>query len=324
MQKMLQSIRTVVFAGGGIRGLAFVGALQELRDAHGIDFGARSPKIDTVSGVSVGTLFALMICLGYSVAELTDFASTMRQSDVVSSDPVRILSGELSFDDGSKLRSRVEELLIRKKYPTNITLIQLRQKTDMLFHCVVTDLTTAKVVHIDANSHPDLQVATAMVASMTVPTVYPPILSPDGHYWVDGGILENFPMMRFNPETLIGFNFKVAMDCEIDTLFTFIARVLHVQNVPMEAAAWSLMSEAHKDRCVVIDAGKNSTLRLLDLSPEERLTLLMSGRAAIKRKIEEWNGSKPRNSLEPHKGPDGLPTYLASLKTCSPEPRAHP
>lgn len=320
---MLQSIKTIVFAGGGIRGLAFVGALQELRDKCGIDFGARTPKLDTVSGVSIGTLFALMVCLGYTIVELTEVASNLRQSDLINSDPLRILSGEYSIDDSSKLKEQIIKLLTRKGFSSETTLKELFEKTGMLFHCVVTDLTSASVVHIDAKSHPNLLILTAIVASMTLPLIYPPVEAPNGHLWVDGALMENFPMMRFDPKTLLGFNFKVTPEFTLDSMVTYITRVLYVQNVPLEVASWKLMSQEHRDRCIVIDAGKESTLALKDLSTEKRLILLQAGREAVKRKVYEWLGSPHDYLNDPHFGKAGLPTYLSSLETCSPEPRAH-
>ena len=320
---LLKSVKTLVFAGGGVRGLAFVGALQELRDSCGIDFGAHHPKLDTVSGVSVGTLFALMICIGYNVAEITSFASSMRQSDVLSTDPVRILSGELSFDDGSKLRQQVETILIKKGLSKDVTLSQMRDLTKIKFHCLITDLTTASVRNLDSESYPDLKVSTAMVASMSVPVVYPPTIGPDGHSWVDGGLLENFPMMRFDPNTLLGLDFKVSSKCEIKTLVHYVSRVLHVQAVPQEVASWNLMSSEHQNRSIIIDPGPGSSLGLDDMSAEDRLGLLASGRSAVKRKIQEWDGKDHDHTYDPHFGKMNLPSYLASLKTCRPLPKAH-
>jgi len=319
----LQAVRTVVFAGGGIRGLAFVGALQELRDARGIDFGARSPKLDTVSGVSIGTLFALMIAIGYTVADITSVASTMRQSDVLNTDPVRLLGGEISLDTGEKLRTRVETLLQKKGYSNTITMDELFHCTKVSLHVVVTDITTASVVHIDEKSHPNLQVTTALVASMTLPLIYPPVVAPDGHLWIDGGILENFPVTRFDPQTLLGFDFKIHIDCRVDTLINYITRVLYVQQVPLDVVAWNLMSKAHQERCVLIDTGTISTIRNIgDLTTDMRENLLRSGKEAIAQKLVAWHSCD--NKVEnPWHDRRGLPSFLNALSTCNPPSKAY-
>jgi predicted acylesterase/phospholipase RssA len=321
----LKSIRTLVFAGGGVRGLAFVGALQTLRDECGIDFGAKTPKLETVSGVSVGTLFALMIVLGYTVADITGIASAMRNSDVMDTDPVRLLSGEISLDDGEKLRSRVESLISKKGFSTTITFTELFNATGISFHLVVTDLTTASVVHINEKSHPNLSVVTGMVASMSLPLIYPPVVSPEGHLWIDGGVMENFPMTRFDPKHLLGFDFKMSIQCKVDTLLNYISRVLYVQQVSLDVIAWSLMSKAHQNRCVMIDTGDVSTIKnISDLTNEMREALLKAGKQAILKKMEEWkqeeNFSLDFSRLDEQ---SGLPSFLSALKTCSPPASAY-
>lgn len=320
-QMNLHDVRTLVFAGGGVRGLAFVGALQVLRDEKGIDFGARTPKLDTVSGVSVGTLFALMIVLGYTVAEITGIASIMRQSDVMDTDPVRLLSGELSLDSGEKLKARVESLLSKRGFQADVTFAQLFASTGVSLHVAVTDLTDASVVHITEKSHPTLSVVTAMVASMTLPLVYPPVLSPNGHLWIDGGVMENFPMTRYNPETLLGFDFKILIDCKVDTLLNYITRVMYVQQVPLDVVAWKLMSKAHQNRCIMIDTGNICTLKnISDLTPEMREKLLIAGKEAVIKKLNEWENGMCELVDDPK---EGLPTFMSALKTCAPPPNAY-
>lgn len=328
---LLRSLETVVFAGGGVRGLGFVGALQALRDVRGIDFGARMPALRTVAGVSIGCAFAAMIALGYTVPEITEVAAALRYSDLLNIDPVRLLSGELSIDDGAKLRAWVGSLFARKGVSADITFAALRARCGMNVHMVVTDMSTASVVHIDAESHPHLAVTTAMTASMSLPLVFPAVTGPDGHQWVDGGVLENFPMLRFNPSTLLGFDFRWRMERRADTLLTYISRVMQTQQVPMEIASWALMSRAHRSRAVLIDAGTVTTLgnpAAGDLPADVRAALLDAGARAVHERLADWDSGNcaaatdaatnadPGASLA--SGTRTLPTYLASLTTCSP------
>ncbi len=322
-----------MFAGGGVRGLGFVGALQALRDARGIDFGARAPALRTAAGVSIGVVFAAMVALGYTVPEITVVGAGLRYSDMLDINPVRLLSGELSIDDGSKLRSWVAALFTRKGVPADISFAALRARCGVNVHVVVTDMSTASVVHIDADSHPTLPVATAMVASMSLPLIFPAVIGPDGHQWVDGGVLENFPMLRFNPSTLLGFDFCWRMERRADTLLTYISRVMQMQQVPMEIASWALMSRAHRSRAILIDAGTVTTLgnpAAGDLPADVRSALLEAGVRAVHARLAEWDRGEsgdasahatamdPGAALAPASAPRTLPTYLASLSTCSP------
>jgi NTE family protein len=57
-------IRNLAIKGGGVRGIAFVGALKELNAANIL------PAIERVSGTSAGAMLAAMISAGYDVEEI--------------------------------------------------------------------------------------------------------------------------------------------------------------------------------------------------------------------------------------------------------------
>ena len=133
--KKEKMISTLVFAGGGMRCLSYVGALQELRDSLGFDFGAKNPKVKVCAGVSIGCLFALMIAVGFNVVEITFFASVLKQSDVLNIDYTRLFNNELSIDDASKLKSVIEKIFFMKCLPTTLTFIQLFEKSQ-IYHYI--------------------------------------------------------------------------------------------------------------------------------------------------------------------------------------------
>lgn len=273
-----------MFAGGGSRGIAYVGALQELRDANGIDFGLGMPRLQCVSGVSVGTIFALLIALQYSVPEITFIASGMKNSDVLDQDPMRLLKGELSFSSSDKLSAFIETLLTKRQLQVDLTFQQLYDKNGIEFHVVVTDLTSGGVQHINRHSYPNLKISTGMIASMSLPLLYPPVLSPEGHQWVDGGLLENYPAMRFPPESLLGFDFSFTQEGKFDSLFSYISRIINVQQVLADVMQWRLLPEEHKKRIIIINTETISTISgtIQEMTPDMRKMLLKQGAQAVK------------------------------------------
>lgn len=304
------ALKTLVFAGGGSRGIAYVGALQELRDADGIDFGLGRPRLSTVSGVSVGTIFALLIALQYSVAEITFIASGMKNADVLDQDPMRLLKGELSFSSSDKLKSFIGNLLVKRNLPVDLTFQQLYEKNSIDLHVVVSDLTSAGVQHIDRYSYPNLMISTGMIASMSLPLLYPPVVSPEGHQWVDGGLLENYPAMRFAPDTLLGFDFSFTPDPKFDSLFSYITRIINVQQVPADVMQWRVLPENHKSRTIIINTDTISTISgtLQEMTPEIRKMLLKHGAQAVKNYKQGMKQTLPGiiNNIDA----SILPTYL--------------
>ena len=285
-------INTLIFAGGGVKALSYVGALQELRDALGLDFGARTPHPFTIVGVSIGTLFALMIAIGLNVAEITYFVSTMQQSDVLNTDITRLFNNELSIDDGSKLRLHIKKVFAMKLIPISFTFLQLFQKYNVSLHIVVTDITNNCIEIINENNHPNLSVIDAMVASMSLPVIYSPFKSPSGNMWIDGGVLNNFPINYYdkNCNEIIGFDIVTSNEFKIDTLSSLLQRVLKVSRSRNDELAWNSIPDELKKRCVVIDTGNLSgLLNLNDISFDVRNKLLNAGKNAIK----EWLKTHP-------------------------------
>jgi NTE family protein len=57
------------------------------------------------------------------------------------------------------------------------------------FRCVATDLTTLKTITFSRGPLP-----VAVRASISIPGIFPPVKNPEGHFLVDGGILNNLPI----------------------------------------------------------------------------------------------------------------------------------
>ena len=75
---------TLVISGGGIKGLAFFGALKALQESRGWDFGRGKPRLQTLCGVSIGAFLALLLILQFSVDELLSMARFLDMSTWVS------------------------------------------------------------------------------------------------------------------------------------------------------------------------------------------------------------------------------------------------
>ena len=59
-------IKNLVFAGGGFKGIAYIGVLRYLESSGLLE------DIKTFSGTSIGALISLLIVLGYTSKELTN------------------------------------------------------------------------------------------------------------------------------------------------------------------------------------------------------------------------------------------------------------
>jgi NTE family protein len=208
--------RNLVMEGGGIRGIAYGGALAEL-EKQGVLAG-----IVRVGGTSAGAIQAALLAVGYSPAEIME---------VVNNTPVqRLNDGRLIFFGGStrlvkqygwyrgdQFTNYLSALVGRKTQNPHLTLGQLhalaqQQPTHYRdLYTTGTNLTTQRTQVFSYETHPDMRVADAVRISMSIPLYFRAVLlDKQGHVvrqpakgqevevLVDGGLLANYPIYLFD------------------------------------------------------------------------------------------------------------------------------
>jgi len=155
----------VVLSGGGARGFAHLGVLQALNEA-GI-------YPDIVSGTSAGALAGVMYCDGYSPKEICKIMKASSRLNYMK--PTLPRDGLLQISG------------IRKILETN-----LRAKTfkdlKIPLYVTATDLNNGKAVYFSEGDLLD-----TVIASASIPVLFKPVII-NNIYYVDGGILDNFPV----------------------------------------------------------------------------------------------------------------------------------
>ena len=226
---MIDDVESVVFSGGGMRGIAFCGSLMALRSwnaGSAMDCAAPGkppplfPRLRRTSGASVGALFACTTALRISSEKLFRLIDDEALLDgLVPSVDLSLLQKDLGLDDGRRLRDsvlRVLEIGIEQWGRSaddagTLTLAELRTLTAVDVNISTTRLgglkhdptDRPKCEILSADATPDLPVVDALSMSMCVPILYRPVQYKEGVY-VDGGILNNSPVTRdMVPETTL-------------------------------------------------------------------------------------------------------------------------
>ncbi|MGB6001880.1 MAG: patatin-like phospholipase family protein, partial [Thermoanaerobaculia bacterium] len=189
----------LALAGGGAKGVAHVGVLRVLEELN--------VPVDYIGGTSMGSIIGGLYASGMSVDELEETLLEIDWADTLEDQTRR---KDLSFRRKEEQRRYLMglELGIKKSgivWPTGLKTGQklyfmLQTLTlpvadiedfDRLptpFRAVATDIHTGEAVVLD---HGNL--ATAMRASMAIPTVFTPVVL-DGRLLVDGGLSNNVPV----------------------------------------------------------------------------------------------------------------------------------
>ena len=311
-----KNIKHLVFAGGGIKGLAFVGALKSIYDKTGIDFSLIAHKPSTCTGVSIGALLAFLIVIGFSVHELLEFSNSLVNESFVTIDPLHLLKGGLSVDTGEKLKLFLINILQKKGFPATITLAQLFSLTKVQLETVVTNLTTASILYLNHELYPDVPVLTAVMASMSLPLIFPPVKGTSGHLWADGGILENYPIRKYTPQKTLGFTFLWKIDGKPDSLLSYIMRLIQLQQIPSEICSWNLLPIELKQRSIVIDCGSINMLGSnwdFALTLEIKEALLLIGKKSADEKMKTWNDEYKEIDIDPGSRLPSISTRILPL-----------
>ncbi len=209
--------RNLVLEGGGIRGIAYGGALLEL-EQRGVLAG-----LTRVGGTSAGAIQAALLAVGYSAQEIME---------VVNATPVQRLNDgrfiffggthrlvkEYGWYRGDEFSTYLGELLARKTQNAHLTLGELHALALLEptryrdLYTTGTNLTTQRVQVFSYETNPAMRVADAVRISMSIPLYFRAVLldaenqvitgtpapGQPVQVLVDGGLLANYPIDLFD------------------------------------------------------------------------------------------------------------------------------
>ncbi|MDF2607357.1 MAG: hypothetical protein K0S34_1552 [Bacillales bacterium] len=197
-----------VFSGGGVKGIALLGALKKLEEKN-IDF-------QRIAGTSVGSLIAALKIAGYSSLELIDlirddinFTSLIqpKNKSFFIGNIIRWLGlyGRLGLYSGNELEEFISKLLLAKG------IYSFNDIPTGSLKIVVSDITNGTLVVLPDDlpkyglNQVDFPIAKAVRMSCSLPFFFRPVklnnyIDDKINLIVDGGVLSNFPMWLFEDE----------------------------------------------------------------------------------------------------------------------------
>jgi len=167
----------LVLSASGFRAFAFFGAIQAIRDAD------MHRPVRHVAGCSGGAIAAFAFCADVDVRKVAErcVASVRSETGIHKATCIETL-----------LRDILEETMAKRR----MTLRDFAKTTGRELALWTTNLTRGCGQALTLESHPDLDVVTAIMASMAIPLVYCPV-DIDGELHVDGAVTEFVPTSAF-------------------------------------------------------------------------------------------------------------------------------
>ena len=200
---MTVQFRNLVFEGGGVKGVAYVGAMQVLA-RKGYLAG-----IKRVGGTSAGAINALIYALGYDIPRQkeiissADFRDFMDNSWFVVKDMKRLWES-YGWNKGDFFFDWIGGYIAEKLGSSEATFADLAAAGCPDLYVVGTNLSTGYAEVFSRERHPDMPLAKAVRISMSIPLFYQAVRYGDRRdVYVDGGVQLNYPVKLFDRERYI-------------------------------------------------------------------------------------------------------------------------
>lgn len=189
--------RNLVFEGGGVKGIAYVGALKVLEDKGILE------NISRIGGTSAGAINAVLLACGYSSKEQLkilsemDFNRFMDDSFFVARDTHRLLT-EFGWHKGDYFREWIGGLIRAKMGSAEATFNDFSAAERPDLYMIGSNISTGWSEIFSAEHTPTVRVADAVRISMSLPLFFAAVRNVRGDVFVDGGLLNNFPIKLFD------------------------------------------------------------------------------------------------------------------------------
>jgi len=211
--KIKDSITCLCFSGGGIKGLSFIGALIKMIQEDYLDLD----NIDTFCGTSIGSMIAFLLNIGLTTNEIKEFVLAFNFSKLNGEIDCINFFENYGINNGDRIKLIFTKFIERKFEKKDITFKELYDITKKKLIIVGTNLTEGKEVVFNIDTTPDFSVIMAIRISMSVPVIFTPV-KLDGIVYVDGAIVNNFPINHCPEFKTLGFYVKNSKKSEVNSI----------------------------------------------------------------------------------------------------------
>ena len=286
-----------VFSGGGMKAVAFVGALNEAETRV---------RIAGVGGTSAGAIVAALLACGYSVDETKAFLFDAPYASFFQKRWFWWLNARSGVFHSRRLREWLRTkigLKVKNDPLANVTFGELKgAKGSLPLRIVATNLTKQDIKVYSAERTLDQDVASAVVTSCAYPLAFPPTIEGEDEL-VDGGLVSNFPMWLFDDLTvgqvgspsILGFALvpKLNRRQVSSRVLDYLKLLLDALLVSQDCVQERYLQPSRPANVIRILTGSVGTFES-DLTPHQLMELYESGRHAAQDYFRTQPGTQTR------------------------------
>lgn len=267
--------KILVISGGAIKGFSGLGSLKCILDNN------ISSSFNTLAGSSVGAIICFLYNIGYSpqdqydILEQIDFTQLIKYIEPEN----LLLDPYFAISSAEPIMYAVYKFMKNKNINKNITFSQLYAITKINLIITGTCLNDITLKYFSHTTTPDMQILKAIRITISIPFIFRPY-QYEGKLWVDGGVMNNFPIDLFNDrlDDVIGIYLDNIYDSidEIEEIQDYFMRVfscvfrglnynkielfkkyfVHIKTISKHTTNWEITKEEKK---MLYDEGYNQT-----------------------------------------------------------------
>ena len=277
-------IHNLVISGGSIGGLIVAGVWRAMEE-----YGRHSDIVN-IAGCSVGSIFALLISLGYNAYELKTVCKNFRYKDYASLN-ILCMFEKLGLEDGDNIMRLLKTLTTLKIGSVcegdKLTFRQLYNITGRRLHVNAYCIEDDCGAYFTVDNTPDMPVLLAIRMSIAIPLVLTAVRH-NGKTYVDGGLDNVFPISIFPAENTLGIRiinresvFTEAASTEVSYDFSDFVLAL-LKN--LYKRLWTGIIGLEEYRVIEVHTGVSSLS--LDINRQDRNRLIDKGYEAASAKLK--------------------------------------
>ena len=193
---MTESYNELIISSGSIKGVALIGALNELFKKY------PQHNIKYLTGCSVGSIICLLLNLSYTIEEINNIIFNINFENFQELKVINLIE-KCGFDEGLKFSNFYKALILNKNINPDITFKELYDSTNIVLTTVAVNTTKGIQEYHNYINTPNMSVVLALRMSTNIPILFSPIIYND-NYYVDGALLDPFPYQYHKNTVKIG------------------------------------------------------------------------------------------------------------------------
>lgn len=273
----------LAFNGGGMKGLAFCGALESLETFLISQNRSIASELEHVAGASIGAFVGMLLCM--RVPDIRKELISFKFQDLsmnIANFPENWCILQPNF-----YQSIVRTALTKYIGDPEITFQQFSQRTGCRLTVTVSCLNPIKPGHFiqyhDTELTPDYKVWRSVTASGSIPLILSPVTKDDGEVWVDGGLLDNIALNLFPSDMNNSLSFQLVQSPKsVDSLYAYIYHLFFLFSIIETHKSIGRLTDTGKQHIVKINTGNVNSWDI-HLDSDTQSYLIESGKKAMER-----------------------------------------